>query len=506
MLNVVTADGHGVVRCVPPRQTPPAAAGVTAVMGPGGFTLGREGLGQGDVYYRVGLGRLEWSEDPADLADGSAGPDGCLPAPASGRHLPEPGTLLALIHGLAPPPDATPLPGVRRLALGTTVHVGPEGVVVSRRRPTLPDGPADLLGSVADALSAAPDDYAIVYGGGLSSAFLAVAALAAGHRPRLLHAVLGLPGHRPAPAVVPGLALSRIPVDVFDLLDHHRSPLGGPMPTLPDVEFPRRLAAALTSVAGRTLASAALLEDLAGTRLPDVGRGPRDWRLLTCEPFHLSGVLPSLREAADLLEQGVVRSDRPGPSAPDDAQAPDGPPPPPPLGRRDLPVLTPRGRVALQTVQQASLSVWKDHLDLLGPLLGRADAGLAERVPRDGTILPALDPAVLGAVQALPPKQLGRISRGLFRDNRPMAAAVARHRVRGLRRASSSFDLRLAAAAYLHSASAKIVIELERESALADMGLIDVGAVTGLLKEGPGRADHALPLLRLLWIDRWLKG
>lgn len=502
MLNVVTSDGHGAVRCAPPLQTP-AAAGVTAVMSPEGFTLGRAGLGEGDVYYRVGLGRLEWSEDPADLADG---PDRNLPTPASGRLLPEPGTLLALIHGLAPPPDATPLPGVRRLALGTTVHVGPGGVVVSRRRPTLPDGPADLLGAVADALSAAPDDYAIAYGGGLSSAFLAVAALAAGHRPRLLHADLGLPGHRPAPAAIPGLSVSRVPVDVFDLLDHHRAPLGGLTPTLPDVELPRRLAATLSAAAGRPLASAVLLEDLVGAKLSDVDRGHRDWRLLTCEPFHLSGVLPSLREAVDLLEQGVVRSDRPGQGTPDDHQAPDGPPPPPPLGRRDLPVLTQKGRVALQTVQQASLSVWKDHLDLLGPLLGRADAGLAERVPRGGPALPALDPAVLGAVQALPPERLGRISRGLFRDNRPMAAAVARHRVRGLRRASSSFDLRLAAAAYLHSESAKIVIELERESALADMGLIDADAVTGLLKAGPDRADHALPLLRLLWIDRWLKG
>ncbi|MER6134074.1 hypothetical protein [Streptomyces sp. NPDC001815] len=501
MLNVVTSDGHGAVRCTPPRQTP-AAADVTAVMSPAGFTLERVGLGEGDVYYRVGLGRLEWSEDPADLAEG---PDGNLPTAASGGRLPEAGTLLALIHGLAPPPDATPLPGVRRLALGTTVHVGPEGVVVSRRRPTLPDGPADLLGAVADVLSAAPDDYAIAYGGGLSSAFLAVAALAAGHRPRLLHADLGLPGHRPAPAAIPGLSVSHVPVDVFDLLDHHRAPLGGLLPSLPDVELPRRLATALTAAAGRPLASAVLLEDLVGVKLSDVDRGPRDWRLLTCEPFHLSGVLPSLREAADLLEQGVVRSDGPGQATPDDQQAPDGPPPTP-LGRRDLPVLTQKGRVALQTVQQASLSVWKDHLDLLGPLLGRADAGLAERVPRGGLVLPALDPAVLGAVQAQPSERRGRISRGLFRNNRPMAAAVARHRVRGLRLASSSFDLRLAAAAYLHGESAKIVIELERESALADMGLIDVDAVTGLLKRGPDCADHALPLLRLLWIDRWLKG
>ncbi|MDF3145816.1 MULTISPECIES: hypothetical protein [unclassified Streptomyces] len=484
MLKVVTTDRHDAV---------------TAPVGPRGLALERREIGERDVYYRVGPGRLEWSEDPADLAGGR---DGQLPD----RHLPAPGTLLALVHGLAPPPDATPLPGVRRLALGTAVHVGPDGVTVSRRRPTLPAESGSLLGAVADVLAAAPDDYAIAYGGGLSSAFLAVAALAVGHRPQLVHADLGLPGFRPAPAPLRGLDVRRVPIDVFDLLDHHRAPLGGLTPTLPDVEFPRRLAAALSSAAGRPLASAALLEDLAAAKLSDLDMGYRDWRLLTCEPFHLSGVLPSLREAADLLAQGVVRSDRPDAGVPEDAQPLDGPPPPPPLGRRDLPVMTPQGRVALQTTQQASLSVWKDHLDFLGPLLGRADAGVTERVPRDSLVLPALDPLVLGALEALPPERLGRVSRGLFRNNGPLVAAVARHRVRGLRRASSSFDLRLAAAAYLHRERAKIIDELERESALADMGVIDPGAVAGLMRSGPGRADHALPLLRLLWIDRWLKG
>ncbi|WP_181765523.1 hypothetical protein [Streptomyces albidus (ex Kaewkla and Franco 2022)] len=493
MLNVVTAGESGAVHRAPLLQET-AATGVTVEAGPGGFELTRTGLGEGDVYYRLGPGRLEWSESPGDFA---GAPEG---------NAPDAGTLLALIHGLAPPPDGTPLPGVRRLALGTSVRVGADGVTVTRRRPHLPAETPGLLSAVADVLSEAPGGYAIAYGGGLSSAFLAVAALAAGHRPQLVHAELGLPGHRPPPAAIPGLEVRRVPVDVFDLLDHHRAPLGELTPSLPDLEFPRRIAETLASAAGRPLASAALLEDLTAAKLSDVATGQRHWRLLTCEPFHLSGVLPSLEDAVGLLEQGVVRSDKPDPAAADDAQALDRPPPPVPLGRRDLPGMTGAGRAALQTVQQASLSVWKDHLDFLGPLLGRADAGVTERVPWGGALYPATDPRVLAALQALPPEQLGRISRGVFRNNLPLTGAVARHRVRGLRRASSSFDLRLAAAAYLHRESAKVVAELERESALADMGLIEPDTVTGLLKEGPGRADHALPLLRLLWIDRWLKG
>ncbi|MFB6978365.1 hypothetical protein [Streptomyces scopuliridis] len=467
-----------------------------------GFLLSRDEPGGPAVYYRVGAGGVEWSHDATDFLAGRE------------RPVPEPGTLLALVHGLAPPPDATPLPGVRRLALGTRVRVDAGGVTVSRRRPVLPTGTTDLTWAVAEVLRGLPEGYAIAYSGGLSSAFLAVAALSAGHRPALLHAALGgLPGKRQAPAIISDLTVRHIPVDVCELLDHHSVPAGGLMPPLPDLEFPRRLTARLARAAGGgPLVAGTLLEDLVSARLPEADTGPRDWRLLTCEPFHLVGTLPSLSEAAALLEQGVVHSaaggaeSRSAAGAGQDAQPVDGPPPPPPLGRRDLPGMTPAGRVALQTVQQASLSVWKDHLDFLGTLLGRADAGMTERVPadHDGLVLPALHPGVLGAVATLPADRLGRIAGGVFRNHQPLVRAVARHRVRGLRRASSSFGLRLAAAAYLHRESDKIIAELERECALADLGLIDVAVVTGLLREGPGRADHALPLLRLLWIDRWL--
>ncbi|MFE4537473.1 hypothetical protein ACFRKB_20675 [Streptomyces scopuliridis] len=473
-----------------------------------GFLLSRDEPGGPAVYYRVGAGGLEWSHDPADFLTGRE------------RPVPEPGTLLALVHGLAPPPDATPLPGVRRLALGTRVRVDSGGVTVSRRRPVLPVGTTDLTRAVAEVLRGLPEGYAIAYSGGLSSAFLAVAALSAGHRPALLHAALSLPGQRQAPALIDDLTTRHVPVDVFELLDHHSVPTGGLMPPLPDVEFPRRLTARLARAAGGgPLVAGTLLEDLVSAKLPEADRGPRDWRLLTCEPFHLVGTLRSLSEAAGLLEQGVVHDAASGaasgPAAgagagagqdAQDAQPVGGPPPPPPLGRRDLPGMTPTGRVALQTVQQASLSVWKDHLDFLGTLLGRADAGMTERVPadHDGLVLPALHPGVLGAVATLPADRLGRIAGGVFRNHQPLVRVVAGHRVRGLRRASSSFGLRLAAAAYLHRESDKIIAELERECALADLGLIDVAVVTGLLREGPGRADHALPLLRLLWIDRWL--
>ncbi|MFF7721979.1 hypothetical protein ACFZDB_21760 [Streptomyces luteogriseus] len=464
-----------------------------------GFLLSRERPGTAPVYYRVGYGRLEWGADAAAFR------------PDADRPVPEPGTLLALVHGLVPPPDATPLSGVRRLTLGTRVEVSDRGVTVSRRPPTLPSTGRGLLASLGDVLTAGPDDYAIAYSGGLSSAYLAMAALSAGHRPQLLYADLGLSGERPPLPEIPGLRTRTIPLDVFELLDHHRVSGAGVTPPLPDQEFPRRLAERLFAAAGLPLAAGTLLEDIVSSSLSQTDRGRRDWRLLTCEPFHLSGTLGSLREATSLLAEGVVRSDSPvrAPSdAPSgDAQPVDSPTPPPtPLGRRDLPGLTRQGRLAFQSAQQAALSVWKNHLDFLGPVLGRLEAGLAARVPTGGPlILPVTQPGVLGAVDAIPPGRMGRIRGGLYQNHQPLRELLDKHRVRGLRRSTSSFDLRLAAAAYLHRESGKIAAELERECALGDLGLVDPRVVAGLVREGPHRSDHALPLLRLLWIDQWLR-
>jgi hypothetical protein len=464
-----------------------------------GFLLSRERPSTAPVYYRVGYGRLEWGADPAAFR------------PGTGRTVPEPGTLLALIHGMAPPPDTTPLPGVRRLALGTRVEVNGRGVTVSRRQPTLPGPGRGLLASLGDALTAVPGDYALAYSGGLASASLAAAALSVGHRPRLLYADLGLPEARPPLPDVPGADTRTVHLDVFDLLDHHRVAGDGLTPPLPDREFPRGLARRLSAASGLPVAAGILLEDVVSASLSQADRGWRNWRLLTCEPFHLSGTLGSLREAASLLAEGVVRDDGPVQGLPHtparEAQPVDAPTPPPtPLGRRDLPGLTRKGRLAFQSTQQATLSVWKNHLDFLGPVLGRLEAGLAARVPAGGPfVLPVMDPAVLGAVEAIPPGRLGRIGGGLYRNHEPLREILDKHGVRGPRRSSSSFRLRLAAAAYLHRESDKIAAEVERECALGDLGLVDPRVIAGLVREGPHRSDHALPLLRLLWIDQWLR-
>jgi hypothetical protein len=36
--------------------------------------------------------------------------------------------------------------------------------------------------------------------------------------------------------------------------------------------------------------------------------------------------------------------------------------------------------------------------------------------------------------------------------------------------------------------------------------MIETGAISELLLDGARLADHALPLLRLVWLDRWMRG
>ncbi|MBC6459922.1 hypothetical protein [Actinomadura sp. HBU206391] len=487
---VQTVTGRG-VRCVDP-ETPEAsreASGVRIERSPSSFEILREYPNARPVYYRVDHGRLEWD----------FGPGGFLPA--SGRPMPSPGALLGLLQGNAPAPDATFLPGVHRLPLGTAVRVTEQGINVTRRQPGPPqrERRRGLVEAVGEALG--DTDYAIAYSGGLGSAFLAACALSAGHRPLLLHADLGPGVHRTPAPDVPGLTLRRIRVDPSELLDEH--PITGeePVPPMPDREVSRRLAAALARAVGVgeavPLTGGALMKELASAKLPEVNAGVRGWRLLGCEPFHVSGTLRTLDEARTLLGKGVVHSP--------DVRPAGAPAPLSPTGGATVPGLTSKGTEALEPARRAAMAVWREHLDFLDPVLGRATAGIEER--GDGGFRPpALDPLVLATLAALKPSRLGRIHGGTFENHLPLHRALGRHGIAGVRRTAQGHWLRKAAAAHLHRERKKIIARLGRECALADLGLIDPRAVAGVLADGRDLADNALPLLRLVWLERWLRG
>ncbi len=492
MLGVVEMSG-GVLRCTEPDE-PAAALGANVERTDRSFELSRLRPETRPCYFRVGYGRLEWGGDPTAFL------------PAGARPTPEPGALLAMVHGQAAPPDSTPLPGVRRLTPGTRIRVDADGVTVTQGQCELPPVEGSLARAVTRALASAGDEYVLAYSGGLASAFLAVLAVAAGHRVHLVHADLGLPGTRQPPAPVPGGTPRRVALDLHELLDHHTVSGTEPLPPLPDFEVPGRLHGALAGAAGLPLVTGALLESLVSVKLPDVPRGTRAWRLLGCEPFHISGTLGTLGEALELLDNRVVytpgRRDTGG-SGPD-AQQLGAPPPPSPTGGSKLPWLTAEGKQAYETTHRGSMAVWQDRLDAAKPVIGRIIGGLEERGTA-GAFLPALDTGVLAAAAALPARRLGRIRRGVFENHLPLRRAVAAAGVTGLRTASPGHWLRLAAAAHLHRERRKIVSELERECALGDLGLVEPRLVAAGLREGRDISSHALPLLRLVWLDRWLR-
>jgi len=495
VFSVVETTATGVHRTGPEPMAyfPP---GVRIGHSASSFELARDHPGTQPVYYRVGHGRLEWGTHLADYLGGVVAPG------------PDPGCLLALIQGAIPAPDSTPVPGVQRLSVGTSVRVDSTGVTVSWRRSTPQRAVGGLSQVVAASLGSVGSEFAIAYSGGLASAFVAASAIRAGRRPLLLHADLDPVFHARSLATVPGLEIRRNPVDPFELLDHH--PITGDemLPPLPDIEVPRRMLARLAADSGVPIVSGGLLTTLTSVKLPDVQAGPRGWRLLGCQPFHISGTLRTLAEARELLGKGVVYS----PDAPRDEvrRAPDAQPvgaspPPSPTGGAKLPGLTANGRQALETAHRGSMALWQEHLESLSPALGRLTAGLEEH--GDGAaVLPALDPAVLAAVGAMAPERLGRIRRGMLRTHLPLRRAVADHGINGVDESSSGFWLRLAAAGYLHRERAKIIAELERGCALADLGLIEPAVITRVLRDGRMLAELALPLLRMVWIDRWLRG
>ncbi|MDQ3988202.1 MAG: hypothetical protein M3291_03205 [Actinomycetota bacterium] len=492
MFGVVETTGTGLRHTGP--ETVGHYAGVRIEHATSSFELTRDHPSTQPVYYRVGYGKLEWGSRLADFLDRGVPP------------VPDPGWLLALIQGEIPAPDSTPVPGVQRLSVGTAVRVDSAGVTVGWRRPTQQRAVAGLAQAVADSVGAS--EFAIAYSGGLSSAFVAASALRAGRRPLLLHADLGAAVRMGSLAEVPGLEVQRKVVDPLELLDHH--PITGDelLPPMPDIEVPRRMLARLATDTGVPIVSGGLLTTLTSVKLPDVQAGLRGWRLLGCEPFHISGTLRTLTEARELLGKGVVYSPdgpRDGARSAPDAQPVGAPPPPSPTGGAKLPGLTAVGRQALETAHRGSMAVWQDHLDSLGPALGRLTAGLEERGD-GGALLPALDPGVLAAVAAVRPARLGHIRRGMLRTHLPLRRMVAAHGIDRVDESSTGFWLRLAAAVYLHRERDKIISELERGCALADLGLIEPAVVTRTLRDGRLLAELALPLLRMVWIDRWLRG
>ncbi|MEV7809071.1 hypothetical protein AB0O28_39570 [Microbispora sp. NPDC088329] len=441
------------------------------------------------VYYRIDPSGLEWSEDLAAFTGGAAAPG------------PEAWDLVALVHGNVPAPDdALGVPGVQRLTVGTAVRVDAAGVRVGRKAPRLPRPEGDLIHAVGAGL---PDGaFGIAYSGGLSSAFLAVAAYQAGKRPVLVHADLGVAfAHLPVPEI-PGLELRRVPIDVSELLDHHPIDSGVPRPPMPEVEVRRRLLAALSAAAELPLASGALLEDLVSIRLPEADIS--DEKLLECEPFHVAGTLPTLAEARKLLEVQTVYAPMAGAKGPSEEQQPGAQPPSVPPEMSVVPGLTEAGREEYDIARQLRLPLWEEHLKSLPPVLGRADAALAERGGA-GAVLPALDPQVLAAVAALSSDDIGRIERGAFRNNLPLRQAIDAHGVTGVRRAAPGYWLRLAAAEHLYAQRDKLAASIA-DSPLVKEGLIEAGRVAAALRDPRRMSEHALALLRLVWTDHWMRG
>ncbi|MEV8375922.1 hypothetical protein AB0P21_24505 [Kribbella sp. NPDC056861] len=493
---VWSVDAGGTVTGPEQWQDP---LGVRLSISPADVELSRHSPGPRPVYYRLGRGLLEWSTELAGLrrADEASAVDY--------------GALLALIHGLPEPPDFTGVPGVQRLTAGTVVRVDAAGVSVSSRPPVIPQSRQGLEAAVREVLDELPDGFTIAYSGGVASAFLA--ACSTGRGAKLVHAVLdGLPEPRPALPDVPGLHTDQVPVDLVTALAPHQVTGDEITPPLPEAALRRHVAAAIAAVSDGPVVSGSVLESLLTANLPELPLGLAGRRLLTCEPFHLSGQLPRLRDARDLLVaqgEGVAR--RQVAAAPDGGEAESQPVGIAPVRSGTdpfgdgLPGLTEDGREALRSARLGASAVWRKHLEGLPAALGRADAEFASR-DGEGSLLfmPALDDRVLGAIAAIPPRRLADIRHGLVRNQLPLHKTVERHGVRGVLGQSAGFRARLAAAGYLHQVREKVAIDLARQCPLADLGLLDPDPVIQLLEDGQLTADRALTILRLVWINQWL--
>lgn len=217
------------------------------------------------------------------------------------------------------------------------------------------------------------------------------------------------------------------------------------------------MVAALEREFGGRVVTGALLKDLVSARLGQVEAGVKDWRLLTVEPFHIHGTLRDLAAARELLKDQRVH--RPG-AGTEDSQPTAAPPPPSPKPA-EPPGLTAKASDALASARRGALGVWKDHLDFLDPVLGRALAGLAERGP---LATPALSDPVLSSAAALKPAELVRIRKGVLVKHLPLKRALKARGIATVRDASPGFWIRAAAGA-ISSGNAKRSSGSSRRSA-----------------------------------------
>ncbi|MEA2221900.1 MAG: hypothetical protein QOH83_276 [Solirubrobacteraceae bacterium] len=473
----------------------PAEVALTATRSE--FELARLAPAAAPVYYRLGRGRLEMSDDLRAFR------------PAGPQPAPDHGVLLAMIHGLPDAPNATALPGVQELTVGDRLRVDHNGVSVLRRPPRLTPG-APLQRAISQVLAQQhAGEIAIAYSGGLASTFLAVSARSAGRRPELFHADLNA-GASPLPEI-PGTGVHRVDCDLFELLDLDQISGQEISPPLPDTALRRRMMARLHEASGTALASGALLETLVATTLPEVAAARLGRRLLACEPFHRDGTIATLRDARAMLAANGAGMRKPRVAGAEQAESESqevGAPPPTPSEHAGLPGLTEAGREALKSARLATGAVWRTHLDDLPTAIGRVEAARHEAGlpgPLHDVAVAALDSRVLAAIAALPARRLGRVRGGRFVNQAPLRDCLARAGVGPVREASSGFRVRLAAAAYVHRERRALAAALACDCALADLGLLDPRPLLRLLRDGQATADRALMLLRLIWLDHWLR-
>lgn len=473
-------------------------AGVAVTASPTQFELTRLVPGTTPLYYRIGRGRLEVADDLRAFAVNGA------------RPAPDYGALLAMIHGLPEAPGSTPLPGVHELMVANRLRVDREGVAVLRRPQQLAARRANLQDAVVEVVAeVCGDETAIAYSGGLASSFAALSARAAGRRPELFHA--DLDGCSYALPELPDAHIYRVACDLSAMLDPAQITGRELAPPLPEVNLRRRMMARLSEASGMPLVSGALLESLVSTTLPEVGAGRFGLRLLGCEPFHRDGALATVRQARTVLaEKGAGMRGRrvAGAQAAEPESQQLGAAPPPAADGDGLPGLTEAGREALKSARLAAGAVWRTHLEDLPPAIGRLEAARQEAgpaVPGGEVTIAALDARVLVAIAALRPHELGQLRGGRFVNQVPLRGALARAGVAEVREASSGFRMRLAAATYVHRERRAIAAELAGECALADLGLLDPAPLLRLLRDGQATADRALTILRLSWLDRWLR-
>lgn len=470
---------------------------------PSTLLLSQEEPSTQPMYFRMGHGRVEWGDDLAAFLAGNS------------QVRVSPGTLLGLIHGIPLPPDTTHLPGVRRLALGTEVRMDHRGVTAVSQSVAAPVRRANLAEVITEVLTAGPTEYAIAYSGGMSSTFLAASARAAGHRPLLVHAELHLPSPDGFLPQIDGLTVERVPVDLVDAMSINHVTGNETMPPMPEAYARRHIAARLGEASGRPMVSGGLLADLVSVKLPEINTGPWGWRLLGCEPFHVTGAVRNLRQARKLVRDGTVQA--PGQAvAPQGEDEPDSQPGDTSgaqsrLERGLLPGLTKFAQRALRSTRQGSLAMWREHLLGLDPVYARLvgaieGSGISQAHDAGEVTLPALATSVVAAAAALPARQVGRIRGGVFINHLPLRQVIDAHPITGIRASSLAFQLRFGAAAYLRRDRVELSAELSQKCALADMGLIEPKVIIALLNNGLELTNHALPLLRLVWLDRWLRG